>query len=84
MTESSVPTRPLMPQDDRRREPLAKAVWAFHRGRHHHQALDQLRRARRLLDLGFAGAHECRRVEDRVRLERHNSSEVTIKAGRRV
>jgi len=69
---------------DRRREPLAKAVWAFHRQRPHHQTLDQLRRARRLLALGFGGAHEHRRAEDRIRLERHDSSEITIKAGSRV
>ncbi len=68
---------------DRGREPLAKAVWAFHRDRHHHQTLDQLRRARRLLERGFGGAHEHRRAEDRIRLERHDSHAVTIKAGKR-
>jgi hypothetical protein len=65
-------------------EPLAKAVWAFQHDRHHHQALEQLRRARRLLELGFAGAHEHRRAEDRVRVERHDSRTVTIKAGKRI
>jgi hypothetical protein len=69
---------------DRRRKPLAKAVWAFHRQRPHHQTLDQLRRARRLLELGFAGAQERRRAEDLIRLERHESSEVTIRAGSRI
>jgi hypothetical protein len=69
---------------DRRREPLAKAVWAFYRQRPHHQTLDQLRRARRLLGMGFGGAQEQRRAEDRIRLEWHDSAEVTIKAGRRI
>ena len=58
-------------------------VWAFHH-REHHQTLEQLRRARRLLELGFGGAQERRRAEDRVRLERHDSCAVTIKAGKRV
>ena len=71
-------------QIDRHRDPLSKAVWAFQVRRHHHQALDQLRRARRLLQLGFAGAHEQRRAEDRIRLERHDALAVTIKAGHRV
>jgi hypothetical protein len=35
------------------------------------------------LERGFGGAHEHRRAEDRIRLERHDSHAVTIKAGKR-
>jgi hypothetical protein len=82
MTSSSQPSAPR-PHHDPPREPFAKVVWGFH-NRRHLQALEQLRRARRLLELGFAGAQERRRAEDRIRLERHDSRAVTIKAGRRI
>lgn len=71
------------PVDDQHREPVADLVWAFHH-RQHHQALEQLRRARRLLELGFGRAQERRRAEDLIRLERHDSCAVTIKGGKRV
>jgi len=68
---------------DPHREPFAALMLAFQH-RRHHQALEQLRRTRRLLQLGFGGAQERRRAEDRIRLERHDAHAVTIKAGQRV
>jgi hypothetical protein len=77
--------QPITPRpiDHRRGQSFVDLVGAFH-DRQHRQALEQLRRARRLLELGFGGAQERRRAEDRIRLERHDSCAVTIKAGKRV
>jgi hypothetical protein len=82
MTSWIQPATPRL-LDDRHREPFADLVRAFHH-QQHRQTLEQLRRARRLLELGFGGAQERRRAEDRIRLERHDSYAVTIKAGKRV
>jgi hypothetical protein len=82
MTSWIQPTTPRS-LDDRHRESFVDLFRTFHQ-RQHRQTLEQLRRARRLLELGFGGAQERRRAEDRIRLERHDSCAVTIKAGKRV
>jgi hypothetical protein len=82
MTSWIQPTTPR-PFDDRHRESFVDLFRTFHH-RQHRQTLEQLRRARRLLELGFGSAQERRRAEDRIRLERHDSCAVTIKAGKRV
>jgi len=58
-------------------------MWVFEH-RRHHQTVEQLRRASRLLALGFGRAHERRRAEDKIRDERHDAHAVTIKAGKKL
>jgi hypothetical protein len=80
---SSSQTGTPLPLDNLHREPFAALMRAFHY-RRHHQTLEHLRRTRRLLELGFGGALERRRAEDRVRLAWRDEHDVTIKAGQRV
>jgi hypothetical protein len=82
MISTSQPDAPLL-LEDLHREPFAALMRAFHY-RRHHQTREHLRRTRRLLELGFGGALERRRLEDRVRLEWHDAHDITIKAGERI
>jgi len=81
MMSSSQPDALLL--EDLHREPFAALMRAFHY-RRHHQTREHLRRTRRLLELGFGGALEHRRTEDRVRSDWRDAHDVTIKAGKRV
>jgi hypothetical protein len=67
--------------DEFRREQTFGAPSAF-QNRRPQQTAEQLRRARRLLELKFAGAQKRRRAEDWIREEWHDAHAVTIRAGR--
>jgi hypothetical protein len=58
-------------------------LWDFEH-RQHRQTVEHLRRASRLLELGFGRAQERRRAEDKIRDEWHDARAVTIKAGKRL
>ena len=62
---------------------LEQLLWEFEH-RQHHQTVEQLRRASRVLALGFGLAQERRRAEDKIREEWHDARAVTIKAGKRL
>jgi hypothetical protein len=62
---------------------LEQLVWNFEH-RRHHQTVEHLRRASRLLTLGFGRAQERRRAEDKIRDERHDARAVTIKGGKKL
>jgi hypothetical protein len=80
---STEPERHRGPSDKELHRQLEQLMWDFEH-RRHHQTVEQLRRASRLLALGFGRAQERRRAEDKIRDEWHDAREVTIKAGKKL
>jgi hypothetical protein len=80
---SGEPERHRGPSDNELHSQFEQLLWNFEH-RRHHQTVEQLRRASRILALGFGRAHERRRAEDKIRDEWHDAREVTIRAGKTV
>ena len=80
---SQEPERHRAPSDSELHNQFEQLLWDFEH-RRHHQTVEQLRRASRILALGFGRAHERRRAEDKIRDEWHDAREVTIRAGKTV
>jgi hypothetical protein len=80
---SGEPERHRGPSDNELHSQFEQLLWDFEH-RRHHQTVEQLRRASRILALGFGRAHERRRAEDKIRDEWHDARAVTIKAGKKL
>jgi len=80
---SREPARHRRLSDQELHRQLEQLRWDFEHLQHR-QTVEHLRRASRLLTLGFGRAQERRRAEDKIRDEWHDTQAVTIKAGKKV